>query len=218
LFGLRLNLTRYRPTQPQCRWGLPGATIAVAVFTTTETTAATTITTAAATTITTATAATIATATATVAAATTTVATTATETAATGARTILTRPRHIYRQRPLLKITFVEQADGFLGFLVGFHFYESKTSGTPGVSITHHCHRLDRACLLKQLPQVFIRRVVRQVTNIQLIFHFFRFSSLKIVSLWPVPSMTLLKQTAPPLAFPNTLPNTPHITTKKANV
>ncbi len=52
----------------------------------------------------------------------------------------------------------MEHVDRLLGAFTCLHFNKTKPSGTPGVPVSHHRRRYNRASLREQLTQILICR------------------------------------------------------------
>jgi hypothetical protein len=67
----------------------------------------------------------------------------------------------------------VEHANGLLCLSLIAHFNESEALGLSAITVFNQCHRSYSACLKEQAPQIIFRGRIRQISYIQLGFHFF---------------------------------------------
>src|SRR5262249_52562108 len=90
--------------------------------------------------------------------------------AASAACTIFTRAGFIDRQGASAHLGPVKLRDGFIGVIVA-HLDKAEALRPAAVTIRNDIDRFDRPHLLEQRGQVVLRRLIRQISNIDSFAH-----------------------------------------------
>src|SRR5215831_7844543 len=77
--------------------------------------------------------------------------------------------RFIDCQSPAFEVLAVHFGNSLITAVL--HFYETKTFGAAGVAIGDDADRFNRARLAEQFLEIALRRLKRQISDIQLLFH-----------------------------------------------
>src|SRR5215510_1674458 len=96
--------------------------------------------------------------------------TTAAPVASAPTRTLLKRACFVDRQAAAIELSPVELRDCLFSVLVA-HLHKAETLRTSGVPVRYYVYRLDRSNLLKQVSQIRLCRLVRQVSDVHSFAH-----------------------------------------------
>jgi hypothetical protein len=83
------------------------------------------------------------------------------------------RPCFINSQGPAVEVLAVDFGNSLIAALL--HFHKTETFGAASVTICDDMNRFNQTCLREQVLEFTFRRLKRQISNVEFLFHVITF-------------------------------------------